>query len=706
MYQLRQSNGKVAALRCWLRDETPPELIARYRALGDPATLKLLTKPQHSPIVTRLAIHADGVVIDPGDGSHVTRPVVVLDWLMGPTMLAAVDRACRARDTTYLSALANAWSAAMAKSAEVGFVHGDLTADNAIVRPKEGIAFVDYDSAYWPGVPSLPSLDPALAYRHPRGLTTRREHADDFAALLVYASLRLLAVWPELRVEHGQPATVRGAGLVFQPRDLAHPDGSPLFGKLRVLNDPTALGLTSILREACLTDPDDIPSFRESLELAGNVAESHPQASRGSRMTSILAGAANVVRETASKGTDRLRHAAQQPMDHSWPERQRNWRPERLAGLLGAIQSRDLVKAEAEWATVKGETGAGALMPALEKLRAEIQPPPPIDFAARHAARENRRRSGIQRQFLNAIDHDDRATLADMALSGELDEVEGLNDASTMRIVGSLAISHLERALETHDDNLIIDSYDEQVLSASGLLTQEQRNRVDLAFDRRQWLEDVRAAIRAHDLAAIDRLYAAMPDGADQMLRDRERRRITRLRTEEDAIAQFTIAVRDGADDEVIAALGGLERTGAILPQDLPWTTISEVIDRHSLVTALKRAADQHPRDMDRIGRLLPQIKQINGGTWPKSAEGLELSRLETEVIWHAQLLRVREAIATDDDRKIVTATLPDVHGVIPMLDRGEQARLERAVAAASRALRRSGHRVSNASSSATVETT
>jgi hypothetical protein len=41
----------------------------------------------------------------------------------------------------------------------------------------------------------------------------------------------------------------------------------------------------------------------------------------------------------------------------------------------------------------------------------------------------------------------------------------------------------------------------------------------------------------------------------------------------------------------------------------------------------------------------------------------------------------------------------------LPMLERGEQARIERAVAAANRALRRSGHRSSSASSSGTVDT-
>ena len=70
-----------------------------------------------------------------------------------------------------------------------------------------------------------------------------------------------------------------------------------------------------------------------------------------------------------------------------------------------------------------------------------------------------------------------------------------------------------------------------------------------------------------------------------------------------------------------------------------------------------------------------------------------------------AQLARIREALTTNDDRTIVAAALPDTYGVLPMLERGEQARIERAVAAANRALRRSGHRSSSAPSSATVET-
>ena len=250
VYQLRQPTGKVVALRCWLQDEIPAELIERYRALGHPSTLRRLHAVDRSPVIGSISLHADGIVVEAEDLRSSTRPVVVLDWLMGPTIMAAVDRACRSQDTGYLSALAQLWRGAVVTAGQIGFVHGDLTADNAIVRPKEGIAFVDYDTAYWPEAPSVPHLDPATAYRHPRGVTSRPEHADEFAALVMYVSLRILAIWPELRADHGQAAAMRGASLLFQPRDLAHPDGSQLFGKLRVVNDPQVQGLVGILREA------------------------------------------------------------------------------------------------------------------------------------------------------------------------------------------------------------------------------------------------------------------------------------------------------------------------------------------------------------------------------------------------------------------------------------------------------------------------
>src|SRR4029078_4507322 len=113
VYQLRQPTGKVVALRCWLQDEIPAELIERDRALGHPSTLRRLHSVDRSPVIGSISRHAEGIVVEAEDLRSSTRPVVVLDWLMGPTIMAAVDRACRSQDTGYLAALAQTWRGAV-----------------------------------------------------------------------------------------------------------------------------------------------------------------------------------------------------------------------------------------------------------------------------------------------------------------------------------------------------------------------------------------------------------------------------------------------------------------------------------------------------------------------------------------------------------------------------------------------------------------
>ena len=711
VYQLRQATGKVLALRVWLADEIDPDLVARYRALGSPELLRTFRSIEHSPIVHTLAYHSDAVLVESDDGLPANRPMVVLDWLMGPTILAAVDRACRANDGTYLKALANAWRLAMIASRAAGFVHGDLTADNAIVRPKEGIAFVDYDTAYWHGAPSVPEYVQSPAYRHRGGLPAAPDHADDFSALLIYTSLRVLAVWPNLRLEHGQPSTVKGAGLLFQPRDLANPDASPLFGKMRVLNDPAVLGLVSVLREASMADQNEVPSFAEALELAEHIARTNPAGAlprpQSRRAQSVISNVAQAERGTGNRSTDRLTQPIDQPFaEQSWPAHQKAWNPDILAELAEAIGSKDLVRAEAAWAAVQSEPGAGALVPALYRLRNSVQISDGSAPLRRHDARAIERKDVVRRSFANALDTNNAELLADLALSGDLDDLDDMSEASTRRVVAALAVQHLERAMQSDDDTLILEAYDEIIMAPVGVLTSEQRNRIDLAFDRKRWQSDVRAALRRRDRAAIDRLREMMPEGADHRLTARELVRLDRLREQDDAVNNLQDAIANRRGEAVVGALQQVERLGAWLPEDLVWADISDVVDRHTLIHAIRSASEKYPRDYARLARLLPQLRDVCGGQLPASEDGLDLDMLDREVRQVAQFARLREALASNDDRLIVATALPDLYQIIPKLDRGEQARIERAVAAVNRALRRSGHRdSSSADSSSTVDT-
>ncbi|MDQ2682196.1 MAG: hypothetical protein M3Y37_01580, partial [Chloroflexota bacterium] len=319
--------------------------------------------------------------------------------------------------------------------------------------------------------------------------------------------------------------------------------------------------------------------------------------------------------------------------------------------------------------------------------------------------RENARREAVRRALANALDTNDGETLADLALSGDLDDIDDLNEASTRQVVAALAVRHLERALASNDDTLILEAYDESIMATAGVLTAAQRNRIDLAFDRQRWLSDVREALKRKDRGRIDRLYAEMPEAADSRLSEREVIRIQRLREQDEAVRQLEKAASRDDGAQLVAALQRVEKAGAWIPESVNWTDVSRTVDRYTLTDAIRRAAHQTPRDYGRLARLLPQLRDACGGAYPPDA-GLDFARLDWEVRQIAQIARVREALASEDDRAIVAAALPDIYGVVQSLERGEQARIERAVAVVNRALRRSGQRTpSTSASSSTVET-
>jgi RIO-like serine/threonine protein kinase len=274
VYQLRQPNGGVLALRCRRSDEPNPTLAERYRAFANDPAIKHLRGASSTPIVGNVTYLSDGLTLPAADLKSLHLPVVAMEWVMGPTLLAAADRACRAGDQTYLTALAGAWLTALEVISTAGFVHGNLTSDNAVVRPGAGIAFVDYDTATWSGSPPAVRDEAAPSYFHPKGDAKSDDRQDRFAALVIYTSLRILAEWPALRNDYGDPPTEPNGSLLFKARDLAEPDASPLFGALRVNDDVETRALIAVLREATKSSADDVPPLHEVVEMIASMAHS------------------------------------------------------------------------------------------------------------------------------------------------------------------------------------------------------------------------------------------------------------------------------------------------------------------------------------------------------------------------------------------------------------------------------------------------
>lgn len=250
VYVLRQPAGRMLALRIPLADAVPPALAAHYTALANDQRLLPLKNAPGSPIPARAAWYADGLALPARDLRSIRHPLAVLDWIDGPTLIAAVDRSCRAGDGAALAALANAWTQMVGLLTVHGFVHGDLAADNVIVRADGTLALIDFDTAIWPGSPPALPARPNLAYSHPGG----QQHSDparrdDFAALLVYVSLRVLAERPDLRSQFGDPTSEPGGALLWKHWDLTHPQKSPVFAATDNLS-PDVGRLVNVLRQA------------------------------------------------------------------------------------------------------------------------------------------------------------------------------------------------------------------------------------------------------------------------------------------------------------------------------------------------------------------------------------------------------------------------------------------------------------------------
>ena len=276
VYQLRQPTGRVLALRCPLSDTFDQRQADRYRALSaylaHPGTRSAL------PLASSVAYVEDGLTLAGADFRSAPAPVVAMDWVMGPTLLSAVDRACRADDRPYLAALADAWRALAEGLDRAEFAHGDLAADNVLIESGGRIILVDYDTCHWPGADLDISQPGTAGYAHPHfDPRVDPRYRDAYSTLVTYVALRALATRPDLRQRGGDGPTAVGGALLFSAVDLANPEGSTIFGLLRGLGQPAVEALAQTLRGACKAAPHAVPSVAEWGRIADQAGQSAPR---------------------------------------------------------------------------------------------------------------------------------------------------------------------------------------------------------------------------------------------------------------------------------------------------------------------------------------------------------------------------------------------------------------------------------------------
>lgn len=694
VYRLENAAPGYVALRCFLTDTLDNAVLARYQRLSKDATLRRLRASEYSPLVQFVHLFPEGLLLPGPDFRSLNEPLIAMEWIEGPTLIEAVDRAARQREHRVLHALANSWLRAVAANREVEFSHGSLTGQNVLIDLERGPVFVDYDTAWWPGAVTVSKSKPPAAYSHPRGVASAPERRDDFAALLIFTSLRALALDPTLRDEFGDPPARLDGAILFSASDLASPNKSKLFERLRALADDEFQSVLGILREACRSAVDAVPPIDDAWQAArAAVVEVRTQPEPVSSplpplpaptvaaeaswfgvapQTNLDAQTAEFVEAVVERDSARVVEL--------WPAVRQS--PEVIPY---AIQATNLVSefVRRRVSRAMDERDDNEIVAAVEQAQALVIAVPP---AARRAYRRALRQVDLRAQLIDALEQDDRQQLADMVVSGEIDQLGGLSRSAEQAVRLSLKWQHLQQAIDLDSDEQILACSLDELLGEAGYVSQEDKDRIALAQGRRRWLQSVRTALADRDAVALADLTAAQPDGVDSLLGPSEKRRISRLIAQRRAGIRLRDALASGDDRKLVDAMNDIEATGARLPSDIDWAGIQTVADRLSIVASIRRAAKSNPPDYARLGRMLPAAREAFGLSTPYLGHGLDFATLETDVRRAAHRERLREALRSGDHQSILTAATPDPYNAIATLDPNEQALVSTVLANASAA--------------------
>lgn len=239
VYKFLGPAGQVYAFRCWTKDIGDQTSI--YRGVGQ------YLKKLNTPIFVDFSFFPEAILV-----KFTKYPGLRMDWIEAPSLqeFAFAHRI----DGGLLLACAHSFLNVARFMHSVHVAHGDLQGDNIKVCVNGGavqIRLIDYDTMYVPTVDGRPVTIGGLgSYQHPRrGLSKKMSAKDDyFSELVIYLALTALARGEIIRSGFERRPD---KDLLFSAQDFKDPEGSPLFKKLRKVEDPEVGALTRALIEAC-----------------------------------------------------------------------------------------------------------------------------------------------------------------------------------------------------------------------------------------------------------------------------------------------------------------------------------------------------------------------------------------------------------------------------------------------------------------------
>lgn len=190
-------------------------------------------------------------------------PILKMQWVRGQQLNSYIED--RLAEPEALKQLAVRWRALMEEMRVNHVAHGDLQHGNVMVTAEGELRLVDYDGMYCPafGRTRSPELGHAN-FQHPRRTADYyEERLDNFAAIVVYASILALVEQPDLWGKFNM-----GDNLVFASADFKNTQNSPAFQALKQSPSGVVRELTNLLQQCCIAPIGCTPLFKEAVEAA------------------------------------------------------------------------------------------------------------------------------------------------------------------------------------------------------------------------------------------------------------------------------------------------------------------------------------------------------------------------------------------------------------------------------------------------------
>lgn len=241
-----QCGANAFAIKCFKEPGIGRE--QHYQALGD------YLSGLNLPCLTQFTYLPDAIRVN-----KQLFPIVRMEWAEARQLDQYVEsRLANHQDFT---ALADQLRQVMQELRDHHIAHGDLQHGNVLVDGQDRIRLVDYDGMY---VPPLQGIAPTESGHHNYQHPLRHQHgsfdeySDTFAAVVIELSLRALGADPSLWKDF-----YNGDNLIFSAPDFRSPGSTPLWQRLKGIQDAHVHQLTDCLERLCHKSLPDIESIEE-----------------------------------------------------------------------------------------------------------------------------------------------------------------------------------------------------------------------------------------------------------------------------------------------------------------------------------------------------------------------------------------------------------------------------------------------------------